>query len=233
MPLDHAASVAPLRKHSDVEVRVAGDRLWLRGTHWSDELDRSFRKILGAERYKWLADDQIAPRDCILPNGVLPEGTWSPLDTWLQPVTPPTVLSARVGRQTPLHLVRATGEQAANLLEIDFQAWYDYAVGAPKIRLDRLSFAVSDDGRALIRGEPLPPLPGARYVETKGIAMPLGLTWSPAVDADVLRGSIGLTDGAIALFTADGMCDVLEAEDFVRASRSAVRLTAKELGHVA
>jgi hypothetical protein len=233
MPVEHAAAAAPLRKHSDVEVCVAGELLWLRGTHWSDELDQSFRKILGADRFRRLADDKIALLNCILPSGLLPQGTWSPLDAWLQPVAPPTVLPSCDFQCTSLRLVRSAVERPANLLEVDFHTWHEYAASAPKVRLSRLSFAVSDDGRALIRGEPLPPLPGVRYVETHGVAAPVGWTWSPAVDADVLRQAIGLADGAIALYNVDGNCDVIESDDFVRATRSAVRLTAKELGHVA
>jgi len=232
MPLEHAAAAAPLRKHADMEVCAVGERLWLRGSHWSDELDQSFRRILGAERYRRLADDKIALRDCILPSDVLPTGAWSPLDTWLQPVAPPTVLPASGVKRAPLRMVRAAVERPVNLLEIDFRAWHDYAVCAPTVRLSRLSFAVSDFGHALIRGEPLPPLSGARYFESKGVAAPLGWIWSPTVDAEVLRQAIGLADGAIALLTVDGLCDVIESDDFVRATRSAVRLTAKELGHV-
>jgi hypothetical protein len=115
---------------------------------------------------------------------------------------------------------------------VSFRAWRDYAVAAPQIRLNCLSFAASDDSQALVRGEPLPPLPGTRFVEVSGVAVPLGWTWWPAVDAEVVRQALGFAEYDLALFTSAGECELIVADDFVRATRSAVRLTAKELGCV-
>jgi hypothetical protein len=165
-----------------------------------------------------------------VPSGFLPDGPWTPLKEWLQPAAPPTLLPGKVTSRASLRLVRTTAERNANLVCVGFRAWRDYAVSAPQIRLHRLSFAVSGDAQTLIRGEPLPPLPGTRYVEIDGVAVPLGLTWSPAIDAEVVRESLGLDAHDIGLFTLAGVCEVIRADDFIRATRSAVRLTAKEIG---
>jgi len=229
MPLDGAAAAASLRHAADIEACVANDQLWLRGTRWDDELGRSLRKILGAERFHRLAGDQTARWGNSLPSGKLPLGPWKPLKQWLQPAAPATVLPAQLGECAPLQLVRSAIEQSANMLLVKFQHWREYATSAPQVRLKPLAFAVSDDGYALIHGEPLPPLAGARYAEADGIARPLGWDWSPAIDAAVLRTAIGIAGRDVALFAPDGSYNVVAADDFVRATRSAVRLTEREL----
>jgi hypothetical protein len=229
MPLGGAVATAPLRHAADIEACVADDRLWLRGTRWDDALGRSLRKILGADRFHRLAHDQIARWGNALPSGELPAGPWTPLKHWLQPAAPATVLPAQVDQRAPLQFVRSAAEQSANMLLVEFQQWHEYATSAPQVRLKPLAFAVSDDGYALIHGEPLPPLAGARYAEADGIARPLGWDWSPAIDAAVLRTALSLGSRDVAVFAPDGSYDVVSADDFVRATRSAVRLTAREL----
>ena len=230
IPIENAVSASPLRQELDIEACVADDRLWLRGTKWNDAIDRSLRKILGAERSHRLANTETARWGEVVPSGVLPHGPWMRLKDWLQPVAPPTLLSGVVTRRAGFRLVRTTTERPANLLIVDFPTWREYAASAPGIRLNRLSFAVSDDARALIRGEPLPPLEGTRYAEAKGVAAPLGWTWSPAVDAEVVRETLGLAEQDLALLTVAGVCDIIRSDEFVRATRSAVRLTEKEIG---
>jgi hypothetical protein len=231
VPLKQAAATAPLRTVPGIEVCVTDDRLWLRGTQWTDDLDRSFRKILGAERFHQKTDGQLVPWSRILPTARLPDGAWRSLSTWLQPVLPTTVYPSTIGKQAALHLVRTYVERDANVLRVDTHAWRNYAATAPRVRLLHLAFAVSEDGQVVIRGLPLPPLQGAQFVEVNGIAAPTGWTWTPALDAASLRQSIGITDGGLAMFTLEGTCDVIEADNFVRATRSAVRLTEEALRH--
>jgi hypothetical protein len=228
MPLEGAVAAAPLRKASDVDVCVVDDRLWLRGTKWNEGLDRSLRKILGAERFHRLPGDEIAHWGDTLPSRLLPVGPWTPLRDWLQPAAPATVLTAQMNHRASLRMVRSAEEKSANLLLVGFQVWKDYVVTAPQIRLRQLSFSASADGQALIRGEPLPPLPGILYFEAEGVARPLGWIWAPMVDTSVLRKALGLDEREVAMLASDGTFEVMSADDFVRATRSAVRLTEKE-----
>jgi len=230
IPLAQLEAAAPLRLQAGVEACVEGERLWLRGTQWDASLDRTLRKILGAARYHRLPERQTAEWGCTLASGTEPAGPWTAFRTWLQPAAPRTALAATIGLRAEVRLVRTTVERTANLLVVPFEAWRDYAVAAPLVRLRHLSFAASEDGLALVRGEPLPPLLGTMYVEETGVAVPLGWTWSPAVSAKVLRKSLALEEGDVALLTTAGECEVIGAQDFVRATRSAVRLTEEAIG---
>jgi hypothetical protein len=88
---------------------------------------------------------------------------------------------------------------------------------------------VADDrGRVIVRGAPLPPLPGVRLVEQDGIAVPAGWTWYPAIDAVVVRELLSLKSEDSARWnTAEGW-QRISASDWVQTTRSAVRLTREE-----
>ena len=119
--------------------------------------------------------------------------------------------------------------EEASLLLVRFDLWAAYAVEAPQIRLDRWRFAVAADGRAAVNGRPLPPLPGRRWVEREGIAVPAGWTWTPAVEVAILRELFGLAEGDVALWHEDGAWERIAAGEFVRATRVAVRETGKNV----
>ncbi len=58
------------------------------------------------------------------------------------------------------------------------------------------------------------------------MAAPCGFGWVPPVPATVLAGLFELEKGDLALWTEEGY-ELIERSAFVRASRSAARLTAK------
>ncbi len=109
--------------------------------------------------------------------------------------------------------------------------WRRYADTAPQARLARWTFAADAMGNIVIRGTPLPPLRGTQYVEANGIGALAGWTWSPSVDAVVVRTALRLEPGACALWQSDGGWQKIVADDWVQATRSAVRLTAEEQHH--
>jgi hypothetical protein len=111
-----------------------------------------------------------------------------------------------------------------------FAEWSAFTLGAPEVRLGNLSFAVAENGETLVIGRPLPSVPGVRLVDHSGILTPCGFEWTPAVDAAVLRELFNLAEADAVVLHPDGTHQVIRAEQFVGASRCAVRLTASEAG---
>ena len=72
-------------------------------------------------------------------------------------------------------------------------------------------------------------MPGQRWVEHEGIAVPAGWTWTPAVEAGLLRQAFELAEGDVALWHEDGAWERIAADELVRATRAAVRATMKNL----
>ena len=180
-----------------------------------------------------LPDGQLQPVASRLPNNRLPGGPWVSLPEWLALELPPAGLAGRSEQRTPMVLVRSSRPEKASVLLTSIDRWEAYAVQAPQVRLDRWQFAVAEDGRVLVRGGPLPPLPGGRWVDRKGIAVPAGWQWSPPVEASIVRTVFGLEPGDLALWQPDGTWQRIRAADFTPASRAAVRATSEGFRHAA
>ena len=132
----------------------------------------------------------------------------------------------------PLQVVPGGAVREPSLLETSRDLLLQYAEAAPQWRINRWSFAASvsigglrSGRRVLVRGSPLPPLPGIHWVEMDGSCVPAGRAWSPAVEPAVVCQLLALEPGELALLREDGTWDRVSEGDWVRASRSALRRT--------
>jgi hypothetical protein len=229
LPIEKCHTLGPLRRWSGVEACEVEATVWLRASHLEDEQWERCRHLPGADRYTVLDDGQLLPVGHLAPRGYLPGGGWQPLAQWLAVAAPTADTTCRPPTPSALKLVRSTESCEPNLLLTTFAAWSAYTTTAPQVRLARWSFAADRDGHVAIRGTPLPPLLGQRFVEEEGVAVPAGWTWSPRVDAVVLRDVFGLDADDVALWNTGGSWQRIAADAWVQATRSAVRLTVEEL----
>jgi len=224
IPLDSAAAAGLLRCTAGIQALLAPDAFWLRGELLTEAIDDLLRRIPGDRftRSKGGEAELLVPVGRKLPVAPLPAGQWMALEQALVLKVPASLTPAAAPPQVPLCLVASDAQAAPNLLLARRQHWSEWVETAPSVRLDPLAFALSDS-QAVIRGTPLPALPGTRYVEAAGVAIPCGFQVSPALDAATLAQVMGLRTGDVALMRLDASCEVLPAEVFVPASRSAVR----------
>lgn len=264
--LDQIRLAAYLRASRGVEVLSCDGVVWLRGPLWvglaTAELEQRLLRLIPGVRPYWLDDDgQLTRLGALVPSAHLPRGTWIPFAEWLriELPTPSEFFSGGVP-QVVLSLTAGGDEREVTLLLTSLGVWSEYADSAPQWRLERLVFAMNGSQQVLIRGTPLPPLPGQRWVERSGIATPAGWTWTPEVSATVVRNKLGLEPGELALLDRNAAitlrCDqggtegddplptrshraerdgyvrddgvgwqVVRNADWVRATRSSVRLT--------
>lgn len=222
---DNAAAAGRLRQVAGVEICQQAEAVWLRGPEADEKLQGRLAAVPGARRFTVLPDGQLLPVGGRVPRGWLPKGPWTALSRWIVLAVPPGRFAGRCELGVPLVLVRSDQAQEASLLVTDWQIWSRYAVDAPQVRLDHWRFAAAADGRAAIHGRPLPPLPGEPWVEREGVAVPAGWAWSPAVEVAIVRCCFGLAAGDVALWHSDGDWEKIAADDFVRATRAAVRAT--------
>lgn len=219
------ALIGRLRLVPGVRVLVKGNDLWLRGEDLDDRVSLILRSLPDAERFLVTTDGQLTAWDESVPRATLPEADWHSLAQWLSVELPTSVFAGRVAQRVSMRLVRSNAVATANLLRTQWPIWRDYAITAPQIRLNPLSFAVSDSGEVLIRGLPLPPIPGRSLVEQSGIAISAGWSPDPPLDPASIRLVLKLNPDEIAVFQDDATMDVILESVFVRATRSAVRLT--------
>jgi hypothetical protein len=221
-------SVKKLRLAEGAEVCEREHDIWVQGTKLDESLARQLRRHPHARRHWVLDDGQLISPEKRVPNGYLPEGPWVPLRDWMTVCLPPALFAAQQESRLPVSLVRSSDAQEPAVLMTNITHWHQYGSQAPKVRLDRWLFAAAADGRVLVRGIPLPPLPGERFVVEGDIAVPVGWSWSPPVQAENLRELLGIQQHDLAILHADGSWEHVLGGQFVRATRSAIRATARE-----
>jgi hypothetical protein len=227
----NAEALAPLRLLPGLEVAWLAPSIWLRGPAWNEVLAGALRKVPGLRRLTVQTDGQLLAEGARVPEGWLPALSWRPLRDTLPVALPPALGAVPGGSTAGVRLVRSATERPATAVLTDIRTWLEWVETAPQIRLRALRFAAALDGRIWIEGTPLPTLPGQRFHLREGVAIPCGLGAAPDLDARVLRRWLGLAPGDTAFVHPDERWEIVKAEQFVPAMRSAVRLTAEVLGH--
>lgn len=227
-----ASSLTSLRLVPDIEVAAVGSMVWLRGKSFDEALSPKLAALPAGGRYEWLVPDRLRQLGHHIPSGRLPAASWRPLREWLQIELPVAALPAGVPATVALRLVRSTGERAVELLVTSFDEFRRFATDAAQVRLERLRFAATQDGRVLVQGTPLPPIPGRRFALYQGVAVPAGFAWQPAVGAEVVNRRLGVSGGALVLWNEDGTMTRLHTEQLIPVTRSAVRATAEGLAGI-
>jgi hypothetical protein len=229
---EDASAVAGLRLTTGIEVAEADGRIWLRGPAATESLAAALQRLPALARYEAFGGHRLRKLECSIPSDVLPPLNWQPIKVWMQVEQPD---EHAVFRNKPhissigIRLVRSTEEHEPDLLLTTLQDWSEFALSAAGVRLGPLQFAVNETQQVLVRGQPLPPLRGRRFVAQGNIAAPAGFAWQPAVSSAVLVRLLGISENDLALFYEDGTFGRVQAEQFVPASRAAVRETVFEL----
>jgi hypothetical protein len=203
--------------------------IWLRGKPGDERFAARLAALPARERFEWLASNQLRQIHHRIPGARLPELRWQPLDAWLQIEIPPAAIPADAPAAIQLRLVRCAQERTPDLLLTTLEEISRFAVTAAQVRLDRLQFAANGEGEVVVRGQPLPPLPGRRFVICNGVAVPAGFSWTPQVGEDVLARRFAVSGDALVLWNEDGSITRLHGEQFLPLSRSALRATQQAL----
>lgn len=224
IPLAQSDSLGLLRRISSLQAGATEAAFWIRGPQSEDAVAR-VRMIPHAQLFHLDEDGGLRPWDRLLKSGTLPDIEFRPLREQTQPQVPAAGWpSARVSRIS-LTLVRSADSRPASILQTSLSAWTDWALSAPRVRLRRWTFAAADNDRALVRGTPIPPLPGQQYWESDGVAIPVGWQCSPNISGAVLTAVVAPEPGGLVLLAADGSAVAIPASAFVAATRSALRTT--------
>lgn len=224
IPRAQVRYVGLLRECADLEAGRTETAFWVRGPDSEGALSQ-LRLIPHARLFHLQDNNELRPWGRYLVDGVLPPIEFRPIGSVVEPVMPTAGYPTARLKRVDVSLIRSQTEQSATLLITSQSEWASYAVSAPKIRLRRWTFAVSDDGRVLVRGNPLPPLDGEQYWETEGVAIRVGWECSPALHGPVLQSIVGHPPGGLVLLHTDGSSESVPETAFVTATRSAVRET--------
>ena len=231
LPIASAQALAPLRRKPGLLVSVHEDRIWLRSASLDPPLRQELLSLPALERDFVDDEEQLTPWSKITPHAQVPAGAWMELADWAILSLPRSGWPGERPQKARLRLIRGFHERPARALLCSWGTWAAYAATAPQVRIAGLAFVVNSAEQVIVRGESLPPLPGQRLTDDDGILVPAGWTWSPNVDAGIVREVFGLQEGESAVWLASDVWERIPADAWVAATRSAVRETAREVGH--
>lgn len=222
-----ARLVASVVGLNSVTTCVADGVLWVQGKCQRDEDREQIEEFVSGDKFHVLRDGQLIPWLARVPRGNLPKGPWEPVHQVWKPQLPTAAIAIAHAPRAKVAIVRDEQERSCNLLLTDQAQWTAFVKTCPQVRLAKWSFAANADGRVLIRGIPLPSIPGTRYVEQAAVAVEAGWWWSPPVSPHLMRRALSIASGAIGLLSADGELEIVPGSEFVTATRTAVTATAR------
>lgn len=220
-----------VRTQAGLEVCAKGDTVWIRCEDPSEALHRTFMQLPAVHSIA-TDDGQLIQRGTRVPRGYIADGPWLPIAQWMKVTLPVASLGGVSPLPLPIDMVHGETFETPRFLQTDIQAWTKYAVSAPRVRLDQFAFAATANGTVFVRGEPLPPLTGKRFIWQGRIAVEAGWSWRPDIAVEVLEAALAIESDHLAVMYGDGRWLSLTEESFVQATRSAVRTTSEGLGYV-
>jgi hypothetical protein len=236
LPRTELPVLAELLSDSSVYVGFEGETAWVQGelgslkdVNQGTKLGRLSR-FLCEKRFLATSEDLLVPLGRKIPVGKLPRVDWRPLRAELEWELPVAMLSGLQPPGIELRLVRGASkyhgpESPAELLECELADLRSWAACAAQERISAMRFVIHPSGRALVRGQSLPAIPGRRYSLLGGIAVPLGWSWRPLVKPETVREVFDLAPGLIAVWREEQCWEGISAELFLPLSRGALWAT--------
>ena len=214
-----------LRRISGLWLLETTDALWLRSEHQALLEAAEIRRLPADARYLVTDAEKLIPLGQRVPVASLPgaDADWFPLSEIVLPDLGGSALPPEGVPTVPLQVVRTKKMFPCCGLQTSLAEWQRYGESASAYRLAALRFAVCDDQRVLILGQPLPPIPGTELTGENGLLVPACWWFDQPLAAEVLPTALKLGKGSVALFDLDGHWEFIRRDAFVPASRSAIR----------
>ncbi|PSL46653.1 hypothetical protein CLV51_103634 [Chitinophaga niastensis] len=228
LPADKYATLGAVRCLPGLLAAVDDDVLWLRGIPFTGKPDPEIRRLPATHTFLLDETNLLFPTDSLTPVATLKSLHWKSLPELLQIVLPVSAMPAEITAKYQVQLAPAEKQQTTHALLTTLTAWCNYAETAPLIRLQPLTFAASDKNEVLIMGQPLPPIPGKEYVLQHKLLLPAGYEFNPAGIAFLVAAKLNPQQEDYLIFDATGTWECIPATAFVKAGRSAIRLTKRE-----
>ena len=222
MAIEDVSALGPFRTQAGWELHADAASVWVRCPVSAAD-DCAGLPCRG--KYRVDAQGCITPWQGTVPVGNAPGGPWQALSDFLTVTAPVSGMPARARARLEITLQRSARVRTAESLLLEMSELAAWVERAPKVRLQRLKFAAAADGRALVLGSPLPPLPGVAHYHWGTMAIPCGWEFASHVWPGWVESSLALPKGALALVGSDARLEIIGEEGFTPLTLAAVRLT--------
>ena len=215
--------LSSLRHIEGLQVAVEGDTIWVMGTQSSFASQPALKQMPFQSVYLLGHGDQLFLPEGLTPVAVLPNLPWLPIQQFVSVDRTTSAMPGVAERRVDVSLMRTDREEKVAAVRIPLALWREYGESAPAARLERLRFAVSEDGEVLVVGDLPPSLPGESLWFCRGVYLPCGWRFEIDIAADLLRGAVNRDE--LIVFYEGGEWQSIPQHFFVPARRSAIRLT--------
>lgn len=227
VPEESALHAAALRLLPLRCARTEAGAFWLTGPALDAALEARLHTVPGLQLWELLPAGGLRKSGDILPARKVPESLeWLPIAEAFPSRLPAPAFAESGVAPALIRLVRSDEVRPATVLLTDLSRFADWVETAPEVRLARLRFAVSQDGRVVISGSPLPPVEGELWFAEEGVAAPCGWTWQPALCPAALRRAERAPDGALLMISPQGT-RLIFPEQLLPATRASVRASVR------
>ena len=217
------ASLGTVRSLTNLQVAEDG-HLYVRGIDEVTFADKRIKQLPVLHTYVLDEQERLFPLQGVTPVGKLQPLMWMPIATFIDIELPVSAMPARLRSKLTVRLIPANNTREGFALLTKLTTWKAYAETAPASRLEHLKFAAASNGDVVITGTPLPPVQGKEFYKEKDILLPAGYAFEVPIAADILLRKLH-RDHSVLMFLASGDWYQIPAASFVKATRSAVRLT--------
>lgn len=199
--------------------------LYVRGIDPGSMQDIRIKQLPVLHSYRVDEAQRLFPLDGVTPVGKIKLLNWQPIYEFITLELPVSAIPCRPGTKLPVRIIKSDTTREGCALMTKLATWKAYAASAPAIRLEQLEFAVAANEDVLIMGTPLPPVQGNELYKENNILLPAGFAFEVPLLSSIIQQKFNPANDFVLLFTASGEWHKIPSSLFVRASRSAVRLT--------
>ncbi len=225
MPLADLPALARVRMLQNVFVFAEEDTVWILGKATDSAIHSALQSLPG-KHFHLTEPRSLTPVGRFLATEKLPPPNWVALEDWLTVNLPNSRWAGSVDERIQLSLVPSAAMKVSDGLLTTIDEVLELIEQA-SFRFQHLRFAMNETRQAFVIGNPLPAIRGLRFCINDDIAVPAGMSWSPAVDAATVRSVFGNPEG-IVLWQKIDQWDVIPHDAFVKVSRNAVRESASD-----
>jgi hypothetical protein len=223
LPLAALPALAAVRCVPDVSVAMVGERAWVRWPPGRAEVLVCVAALVGVELYEPRDGQWYRPGQHLPAFGLPIPAPSRPLAQVLVPApVQPELVPDLTLPSVKLRLVRNVRPRPATALWGSLSALRKWADRAPTAELVAVC-AARCDGRVLLLGRRLPPLPGAERLWGERVLIPLGYQPEPALPESALLEALQGTADELVVLTTDG-AEMLPRSALQPLTRSGMRL---------
>lgn len=213
------------RTYENIYAAQDDNLIWLKISDQSEELMAKIKTLPVKEKYLLDKNDNLFFIDQLTPVAKLKNLNWLPINYFVSLEFPQSLSPAKVESNYLVKLIASARSENGQALITSLDLWKKYVETASEIRLNKLIFAVSENGQVLVIGEPLPSIPGKEYWLKDNILIPCGYNFEIPIIASLISEKLDSTKTNFIVFDINSDYEKISKENFVSVTRSAVRLT--------